>query len=89
MFRAVAGITEDSPMIVKDWRSAWRWHSVRASTLGFIITSVASGLALSGAAAAWVSVFDLGIVLALAAVICALTIVGRLINQGAKDAGKD
>ena len=76
-------------MMVKDWRSAWRWHSVRASTLGFILTSVASGLALSGAAAAWVSVFDLGVVLALAAVICALTIVGRLISQGAKDAGKD
>lgn len=76
-------------MMVKDWKNAWRWYSVRSSTLGFILTSVASGLALSGAAVAWVSVFDLGVVLALAAVICALTIVGRLISQGAKDADKD
>ncbi|MGC1550517.1 MAG: hypothetical protein WA777_18500 [Rhodanobacter sp.] len=75
--------------LVDDWRNAHKWLSLHFSTYGFVLTSAAAALALSGAAVEWLSVFSLGIVLALAAVIFLLAFVGRLVSQKKPDADHD
>lgn len=67
--------------LIDDWRRAWRFHSMRASAIGFILTSFAASLALAGGAAAWVTVLDLSIVLWLAAIIFIASMIGRIIAQ--------
>ena len=67
--------------LIDDWRKAWRFHSMRASAIGFVLTSFAASLALAGGAAAWVTVLDMGYVLLLAAVIFLASMIGRLISQ--------
>lgn len=67
--------------LIDDWRKAWRFHSMRASAIGFILTSFAASLALAGGAAAWVTVLDMGIVLWLAAIIFLASMIGRIIAQ--------
>ena len=67
--------------LIADWRKAWRFHSMRASAIGFALTSFAASLALAGGAAAWVTVLDMGYVLLLAAVIFLASMIGRLISQ--------
>ena len=71
--------------LVKDWRKAWKWHSMRANAAGFVLTSCAASLALAGGAAPWLPYLDTGIVLALAALIFLLSMIGRMIRQGSKD----
>lgn len=67
--------------LIDDWRKAWRFHSMRASAIGFILTSFAASLALAGGAAAWVTVLDMSIVLWLAAIIFLASMIGRIIAQ--------
>lgn len=67
--------------LIDDWRKAWRFHSMRASAAGLILTSLGASLALAGGAAAWVTVLDMGYVLLLAAVIFLASMIGRLISQ--------
>ena len=67
--------------LIDDWRKAWRFHSMRASAIGFVLTSFAASLALAGGAAAWITVLDLSIVLGLAAIIFLASMIGRLIAQ--------
>lgn len=70
--------------LVDDWRDGKRWLSLHFSFYGFVLTSLAGALAMSGAAVQWLSVFGLGGVLLLAALIFALAFVGRLISQKPK-----
>lgn len=67
--------------IIPDWRKAWRWHSVRWSALGFVLTSIAGSLALAGGAAAWAIIYSDGAVLWLAAGIFLASMIGRIISQ--------
>lgn len=67
--------------LIDDWRKAWRFHSMRASAIGFALTSFAASLALAGGAAAWITVLDLSIVLWLAAIIFLASMIGRIIAQ--------
>ena len=69
------------PSLVPNWRQAHLWHSMRGMSAGVILTAVAGALALSASAASWISVFGLGIVLIVAAVIFLASMVGRLLMQ--------
>lgn len=67
--------------LVQNWKRAWRWYSIRWSAAGFVLTSLAASLALAGGAAAWSMLYDETVVLVLAALIFAASMVGRLIQQ--------
>lgn len=67
--------------LIADWRKSWRYHSMRASAIGLVLTSLAASLALAGSAAAWVTVLDMGYVLLIAAIIFLASMVGRIVSQ--------
>lgn len=75
--------------IVDDWRDGRRWLSLHFNFYGFVLTSLAGALALSGAAVPWISVFGLAITLLLAALIFVLAFIGRLISQKPKGPGDE
>lgn len=70
---------------VADWRECRRWYCMHTQTVGFVFTSIASAAALAGAAAPWFTVFDFGIAFAIAAVIFAAGLIGRLVDQKPRD----
>lgn len=54
---------------------------MHTQSIGFVFTAVASAAALAGAAAPWFGVLDFGIALAIASVIFAAGLIGRLVDQ--------
>lgn len=69
--------------LVADWKNCWRWYSSHPKALGAVLTAAVGALAVSGAAAAWLDAFSLGVVLLIAAGLFVLSFVGRLLKQGA------
>lgn len=73
--------------LVADWKRACRWHSMRWSAAGFLLTSTAASLAMAGGAAAWSVVYSDKVVMVLAAAIFLASMIGRVISQS--DDGQD
>ena len=67
--------------LVHDWRRAWRWRSVRIAGSGAILGALGAGLAASTSAAALAKILPLWAVWAGGALICALTVAGRLTQE--------
>lgn len=70
--------------LVENWKECWRWYSMHTSFIGFIFTTAASSIVMSGAAVTWFGMFDVGVVLMIASAIFVANMIGRLIIQRRK-----
>ncbi len=68
--------------MIQNWRSAHKMRSVQVAGVGAIAGAVGAGLAASGAIVPWLGLIPNWAVFAGGAVICALTVLGRLEDQG-------
>lgn len=67
--------------LIDDWHKSWRLRSVQVSGTGAILGAIAAGLIASGAAVPWLGLIPTWAVFAGGALICALTVLGRLQRQ--------
>lgn len=69
------------PKPIPDWHKAHKLRSVQVAGAGAIAGAVAAGLAASGAIVPWLGLIPNWAVFAGGALICALVIVARLVQQ--------
>jgi hypothetical protein len=67
--------------LIDEWRNAWRLRSVQIAGGGAIAGALAAGLAASGAILPWLALLPVWAVFAGGALICALTVWGRITQQ--------
>lgn len=67
--------------LVPYWRQFWKLHTVRANTVGALLTAVAASTIKAAGVAAFGAILDFRVVLWLAFAVFVLSLVGALIDQ--------